>query len=150
MDELDAKIIATLRQNGRASNAGIARIAGVSEGTVRRRLKRLIDEEYIFIAAVTNPQKMGASFEALIGIETDLDRTEEIADKLASMEETTWVSITTGPFDIICSLTLPSPEALATFLSNKLGTFDGIHHTESFVHLTVKKRGYGVTEQRAE
>ena len=65
MDELDAKIIATLRQNGRASNAGIARSAGVSEGTVRRRLRRLIDEEHIFVAAIPNPAMMGNPFEAL-------------------------------------------------------------------------------------
>ena len=40
MDELDTKIIAMLQEDGRASNAGIARRVGVSEGTVRRRLKR--------------------------------------------------------------------------------------------------------------
>ena len=60
MDEL--KIIATLHQNGRASKAGIAHSVGVSEGTVRRRLRHLIDEKRIFVAAIPNPDMMGNLF----------------------------------------------------------------------------------------
>ena len=45
MDELDRKIIALLQVDGRSSNAKIARAVGVSEGTVRRRLRRLIQEK---------------------------------------------------------------------------------------------------------
>ena len=42
MDELDRRIIELLQQDGRASNAKMARELGVSEGTVRRRLARLL------------------------------------------------------------------------------------------------------------
>ncbi|KAA1299939.1 MAG: AsnC family transcriptional regulator, partial [SAR202 cluster bacterium] len=52
MDELDGKIIAMLERDGRASNARIARDVGVSEGTVRRRLKRLINEQIINVIAL--------------------------------------------------------------------------------------------------
>ena len=45
MDELDRRIISLLQLDGRASNAKIAREVGVSEGTVRRRLRRLIQED---------------------------------------------------------------------------------------------------------
>ena len=45
MDKLDIAIIDVLKGDGRASNAEIARIVGVSEGAVRRRLDRLIYEE---------------------------------------------------------------------------------------------------------
>ena len=44
MDELDRKITSILQQDGRASNDSIARKLNVSEGTIRRRLKRLIKE----------------------------------------------------------------------------------------------------------
>ena len=96
MDELDAKIIATLRQNGRASNAGIARSAGVSEGTVRRRLRRLIDEEHIFVAAIPNPAMMGNPFEALIGVQVDPDKADLVAAAMAVMDELSWVTVSTG------------------------------------------------------
>ena len=59
MDELDRKIISLLERNGRASNARIARDVGVSEGTVRRRLKRLISEKIINVVALPDPRKLG-------------------------------------------------------------------------------------------
>ena len=141
MDELDAKIIATLRQDGRASNAGIARIAGVSEGTVRRRL---IDEERIFVAAIPNPDMMGNPFEALIGVRVDPDKADIAAELMASMDELSWVTVSTGPYDIYGWVTLPSPSALNQFLRTKVATIPGVQRTETFVHLEVKKRSYGI------
>ena len=77
MDELDSKIIALLQEDGRASNAGIARRVGVSEGTVRRRLKRLVQEEYISVVALLDPGRMGYASEALVGVQVDPDKVAE-------------------------------------------------------------------------
>ena len=59
MDDLDIRIISMLQDDGRASNAGIAREVGISEATVRRRLKRLFQDEFIRVSALRNPGKMG-------------------------------------------------------------------------------------------
>ena len=59
MDELDRRIIKLLQVNGRASNAKIAREVGVSEGTVRRRLRHLIQGDVIRVIAVPNLEQMG-------------------------------------------------------------------------------------------
>ena len=59
MDPIDAEIIKILQDDGRASNAGIARKLMVSEGTVRRRLKKLVEDEFIQIIALPDPRKMG-------------------------------------------------------------------------------------------
>ncbi|MCI0867571.1 MAG: AsnC family protein, partial [Chloroflexi bacterium] len=42
MDELDQRIMSLLQIDGRIPNAEIARKLGVSEGTVRRRVGRLL------------------------------------------------------------------------------------------------------------
>ncbi len=144
MDELDATIIATLRRNGRTSNASLARSAGVSEGTVRRRLRRLIDEEHIFVAAIPNPDRMGSPFEALIGVQVDPDKTNTVSDALAAMEEMSWVTVSTGPYDIYGWAMLPDAAALSEFLTAKIGTIPGVRRTETFVHLNVKKRSYSM------
>ena len=144
MDELDTKIIEMLQEDGRASNAGIARSVGVSEGTVRRRLKRLIDEEYIRVVAMTDPTKMGYSSEGLIGVQVDPDKVDQVADDLAEFAEVNWVTVTTGAFDVFAWATLQSAEALGIFLRTKVGTIPGVRRTETFVNLSVKKRGYGV------
>ena len=145
MDELDAKIIATLRQNGRASNAGIARSAGVSEGTVRRRLRRLIDEEHIFVAAIPNPAMMGNPFEALIGVQVVPDKADLVAAAMAVMDELSWVTVSTGPYDIYGWVTIASPSALNDFLRTRIAVIPGVRRTETYVHLDVKKRSYGIS-----
>jgi Lrp/AsnC family transcriptional regulator for asnA, asnC and gidA len=144
MDELDTKIIAMLQEDGRSSNAGIARRVGVSEGTVRRRLKRLVDDEYIRVVALLDPGKMGYASEALIGVQVDPDRTDQVSADLAELNEINWVSITTGSFDIFAWATLESSQELGIFLRSKVGTIPGVRRTETFVNLMVKKRWYSV------
>ena len=144
MDELDAKIFAMLKEDGRASNAGIARRVGVSEGTVRRRLKRLVDDDYIQVVALLNPGKAGFSAEALIGVQVDPEKVDEVSRAVSSLEEVSWVAITTGAYDIFAWATLESSESLGLFLRTKLGTIRGVRRTETFVSLSVEKRGYGL------
>ena len=121
MDELDAKIISLLQQDGRASNAGIAREVGVSEGTVRRRLKRLVQGEYIHVIAMLDPSKLGFASEALIGVQVDPDKIDQVATSLANLEEVNWVAITTGSYDIFAWAVLQSSESLGIFLRTKAG-----------------------------
>ncbi len=144
MDELDARIIAMLQEDGRASNASIARNVGVSEGTVRRRLKRLVDDNFIKVIAMLNPGKMGFGAEALIGLQVDPDKVDEVSRAVSRLEEIGWVAVTTGSYDIFAWATLESSESLGLFLRTKLGTIPGVRRTETFVSLSVKKRGYGV------
>ena len=144
MDELDTQIIKILQKDGRFSNAGIAREVGVSEGTVRRRLKRLIQEEYIQVLALPDPAKMGNNSEALVGVQVDPDKVDQVAEDLASLDEINWVAVTTGSFDIFAWTTLPSAEALGIFLRTKVGVIPGVRRTETFVNLASKRRSYGI------
>ena len=145
MDDLDRKLIALLQVNGRASNARIARDVGVSEGTVRRRLRRLIQEEVIRVVAVPDPEKMGLNTLALVGIQADPDKIDIVAKKLAHLPEAHYVSLTTGSYDIFMWVALASSEELGKFLRQKVGVTEGIRRTETFVHLAIAKKGYGVT-----
>ena len=143
MDKLDSKIIQILQEDGRASNAGIARKVGVSEGTVRRRLKRLIQEEFIQVVALPDAAKMGFDSQALVGVQVDPDKIDQVADALAGLSEINWVAITTGSFDVFAWATLQSAEALGIFLRTKIGTIQGVRRTETFVNLD-RKRGFSV------
>ena len=84
MDELDRKIIGLLQVDGRASNAKIAREVGVSEGTVRRRLRRLIQDDVVKVIAVPNLEKLGYATTALIGLQTGPGKSDEVAEAIAS------------------------------------------------------------------
>jgi len=144
MDNLDRRIIELLQVNGRASNARIARDVGVSEGTVRRRLRRLVQSEVIRVVAVPDPDKMGFNTVALIGVQADPDKIDAVAENLAQLSETQYVSLTTGSFDIFIWVALPNSEQLGNFLRQKVGLTPGIRRTETFVNLAIRKKGYGI------
>ena len=143
MDDLDSNIISVLQEDGRASNAGIARQVGVTEGTVRRRLKRLVGEEYIHVIAMLDPDKLGYKSEALIGVMVDPDKIDAAAEKISNLEEVSWAAVTTGAYDIFTWVALPTPEDLGIFLRTRVGSIAGVRRTETFVNLNVKKRGFG-------
>lgn len=143
MDELDRKIISLLQANGRASNAQIARQLSVSEGTVRRRVRRLLRQGIIRVVAVPDPEKLGFGTVALIGLQVDPDKIDRVADQLATLKEAQYVAITTGAYDIFIWVSLSSAEELGIFLRAKVGTVPGVRRTETFVNLAIKKRTYG-------
>ena len=142
-DQLDRTIIEILQSDGRASHAKMARGLGVSEGTVRRRLSKLLDDRVIRVVAIAEPEQLGYHTSAFIGLQVDPARVEAVADELASLAESEHVAITTGSYDIFIWVNLASSEALAAFLHHKVGTVQGVRQTETFVSLETRKRAPG-------
>ena len=143
MDKLDFQIVNMLKKNGRLSNANVARTLNVREGTIRRRLKKMTNENIIRIFAVPNPESIGLHSEALIGIQVDPDKMEIIANKVSELDQATWVAHTTGTFDIFLWAAVESTEELGKFIRSSVGTIPGVRRTETFVNLKVVKRGNG-------
>ena len=144
MDSIDRQIIAALNEDGRAANAKIAKKVKVSEGTVRRRLKKLTGDKTINIVTVQDPQKMGYQSEVLIGMQVEPDMLEEVASRMAEFKYTTLVSITTGTYDVFAWATLPNAESLGEFIRDHVGKTPGVQRTETFVSLGVRKRTYSL------
>ena len=135
MDKLDIKIIEILQKDGRTPNALIAREVGVTEGTVRRRLKQLVQNQYIKVVAIPDPQKLGYVCEALVGVKIDPNKIEQVCKELTEIEHINWMAVTTGSFDIFIWVTLKSSQALGVFLRTTIGTIEGVRSTETFVNL---------------
>ncbi len=144
MDELDQDIIELLQANGRASNARIARKVGVSEGTVRRRLRRLTEENIVKVIAVPNLDKIGYTTAALIGLQTAPGQLDQVAEAISDMKEVHYLAITTGAFDLFAWVGMSSTEQLGVFLRTKIGSITGVMRTETFVNLDIRKRTYGL------
>lgn len=144
MDELDREIIELLQTNGRASNARIARKVGVSEGTVRRRLRRLTQENIVKVIAVPNLDKIGYTTAALIGLQTAPGQLDKVADSISDMKEVHYLAITTGAFDLFAWVGMSSTAELGVFLRTKIGSIPGVVRTETFVNLDIRKRTYGL------
>ncbi|MQG26695.1 MAG: Lrp/AsnC family transcriptional regulator [SAR202 cluster bacterium] len=144
MDELDVNIINLLQLDGRASNAKIAREAGVSEGTIRRRLKKLIEDGYLSVIAIPNLDRLGFATTAMIGIQTEPGMSEKVATTIAELEQAHYVAVTTGSFDVFVWVGTDTAENLGSFLREQVGVINGVQRTETFVNLSIKKRTSGL------
>lgn len=142
IDALDRQIIAILQRDGRTPNVEIARQLGVAEGTVRRRIERLVQEGIIKIAAVANPFKIGLGTVALIHVDVELPKVKEVAEKLVHMQEVRYVAYATGGHDIIIEAIFPSNQKLLEFLRDKLSPIPGIRQLETSIQLEILKRSY--------
>jgi hypothetical protein len=59
MDRLDYEILSVLQQDGRRSFTEIGKKLGVSEGTIRKRVMRLVDDGVIRIIGLVDPHLVG-------------------------------------------------------------------------------------------
>ena len=143
LDELDDQLISRLQEDGRASNIELAKQIGVSEGTIRRRFRKLVRDEVMRVVAIPNPAKLGRSTAALVGLQLDPAKVDPAAEALALIPEVQYVAVTTGAYDVFLWVALGSPEELSTFLRLQVGSIEGIRRTETFVNLSIRKSPSG-------
>lgn len=139
LDRLDCDLIRLLQKDGRMSNKAISKQLGVSEYTVRRRLKRLIDNKIIRIVAVSNPEDLGFEIVGNLKIRIDLKKTDHVLDKLKQIDALTWVALTTGSSDIDVEFVTRSLRELHDLIFNKISQIDGILSTETSLLVDVVK-----------
>jgi len=100
MDELDRKILGILEQDARTPFMEIGRQVGVSEATVRNRVKSLLGSGQIEKFTIVRPTK--ERMMAIVLVSTLSKLTHEIANKIKKMENVKSVYEVSGDFDIIC------------------------------------------------
>jgi len=133
IDGINLKILQILEENGRTPNNEIAARLSISEGTVRNRIKKLTENNFLKVKGLTNPEHW--SDKQLIFILVQLEMTKkwkEIARSVSELPGVKSVSMITGRFDLIIELFL-EPHNLINFLTNDLAGVGNISSTESMV-----------------
>jgi Lrp/AsnC family transcriptional regulator for asnA, asnC and gidA len=141
LDQVDRQIIGHLRVNARQPNSAIARRVGLSEGTVRRRIERLLAEDVIRPMLAVSPSKAGL-VQATLGLKIDLRQVETVAARVAALPEVIFAVLCTGPVDMFVSVLVPSQQGLLAFLQEKLVTIPGVLDCETSIALQVVKLAY--------
>lgn len=142
LDDLDKSIIKCLQLDGRRPYAQIGRELKVPEATVRQRAERLIARGVVQVVGVTDPLAMGFQQPAFIGLRVDPARLDEIADRLAALDEVTYVVVTAGRYDLICEVVCEDNDHLLRVLTERLAQIEGIRSTETMVELRFVKESY--------
>ncbi|MHC4883493.1 MAG: Lrp/AsnC family transcriptional regulator [Planctomycetota bacterium] len=134
-DETDWAIIEILRRE-HVTNSAVAEQLGISEGTVRSRLKRLREAEILSVRALINTEVLANQQLAQIAINVSESRLlEEKAMEIQGLENVLSVSIVSGRYDLLVEVLVDSNRGLVEFLTKTLSQVEGISATESFVTL---------------
>jgi Lrp/AsnC family transcriptional regulator for asnA, asnC and gidA len=134
-DQTDWKIISILKESWVPNNT-IARRLGVSEGTVRARLKRLKEAGILQIRALINPDVLENQQLVIVAIRVAESKLlERKAEELSRLPNVLSVSIASGRYDLITEVLLDSNRGLVRFLTEELSTIEGILASESFIML---------------
>lgn len=142
LDQVDCEMIRLLQKDGRIPNTEIAKALGISESTVRVRLNRLIDNEYIQIVAVSNPLKLGFEVVGILRINVDVKKVEKVKRELSKLKPIWFIVQTTGGSEIHTEFVTESIEELNDLLYEKIYKIDGVVHTETSLILKYIKRRY--------
>ena len=100
LDELDHKIIASLKADGRATNQKIARTLKIAPATVSARIRRLEELNAMRVVAVTDFSALGYNVLLAVGIEVQGRPAQDVAEELAKLPEVFAVHLVTGARDI--------------------------------------------------
>lgn len=138
--ELNQRIIELLQQDGRMAYSSIASVIGVSEGTVRNRVRQLIDDNVITIQAEALPDAFGYKFNTMTFIKVaagaDVDA---VARRLAEVQEVYYLTMMLGRFDLGMATYHKSQDDFRAFLTRHCYGQSDIAEIENNLILKVHK-----------
>jgi Lrp/AsnC family transcriptional regulator for asnA, asnC and gidA len=140
---VDESIVSRLARDARVSNRQIAEDLGVTEGTVRARIKRMEEEKQIRITAVTNIDRFRDAALAYIWVEVERSgQTRAVAEALAGISELGFVGVMLGRSDILAITMVRNTEHLAEFVHQRISPIEGVRRTESTLGVNFVKHDY--------
>ncbi|OJV28928.1 MULTISPECIES: Lrp/AsnC family transcriptional regulator [unclassified Sphingomonas] len=125
-DEMDERIIAALRQNGRIANRDLARDLGVNEATVRTRLRRLEDADMLRVVAMRDLSAMGFEYLAPVGVQVKGRSAAAVGEDLARIERVITVNVAIGTHDLEIQVVATSLSEMQELLTEVIAKVDGV------------------------
>jgi len=99
MDDIDERLIALLREDARTSNVQLAEETGITEGTVRARVKRLLEDGIIRSFTIRTASR---NIKALVEVKIELNvDTSQVARQIHDLPQVEIVFEVAGDADII-------------------------------------------------
>ncbi|MFC3673957.1 Lrp/AsnC ligand binding domain-containing protein [Ferrovibrio xuzhouensis] len=136
IDESDRRILAALQDDGRISNAALAKLVGLSPAACFERVRRLRQQGLIRgFTALLDPQKLDRGL--LVFVEIVLDRTtpdvfDQFARAVREMPEVLECHMVAGGFDYLIKVRVRDMEAYRQFLGASLTSLPGVRETHTY------------------
>jgi DNA-binding Lrp family transcriptional regulator len=139
MDDLDQRMVAALKRDGRASLSELAADLGVTRTTVRARMARLTaNGDIAGFTVLTRADVAASPVRGLMMLGIEGRGTEKIMQRLAGMPQVMAVHTTNGTWDLIAEIGTPTLEALdaALFVIRRM---DGVTRSETNLLLSTRR-----------
>ena len=133
LDELDHQIIQLLGQDARVSNRQIAADLGVTEGTIRTRVKRLQDQHLIQFSVVTDFRMAGSPSLVMMGIHADPGRVPALAAELSAIPEISCVVVLLGRYNLLATGLFTSLTDVHQLIRSSIRPLKGVRSVETSV-----------------
>ncbi len=139
MDELDQRLLAALKRDGRASLSELAADLGVTRTTVRARIARLSQSGEIAGFTVLTRNDIAASpVRGLMMLEIEGRGTEKVIQRLTGMAQVVAVHTTNGTWDLIVEIGTDTLEALDQVLFD-IRKLEGVTRSETNLLLSTRR-----------
>lgn len=138
MDDIDARLLALLGDNARASVATLARRIGLARSTVQARIDRLEAKGVIAGYALRlGAGANAAEIRATVLLTIEPRATPAVLARLKGMRQVEAAHTASGRFDLVVTLSANSTAELDDTL-DRIGAIDGVRGSESLIHLSTK------------
>lgn len=139
LDDTDQRIIDLLRGNGRLPFRAIARELGLTEATVRARVRRLEDSSTMRVVAVTDIEAAGYGMLLAVGVQVENRPPEAVAKDIAEIPEVFSVNVVVGAQDIEVLMVAEDQDALHHLLYEQLACLAGVRRLTPALAVDVLK-----------
>jgi DNA-binding Lrp family transcriptional regulator len=135
LDDIDRKLIAALREDGRIPALRLAKRLGVSRATVEKRMARMLDSGTILGFTVRARDTHDAIVQAVMMIEVAGRSTSAVIRELKALPELHALHTTNGGWDLIADI---HAQSLADFdrVLREVRTIDGVLNSETSIKLS--------------
>lgn len=151
LDSTDIQILNILQENGKITNAELARQIGMAPSGVLERVKKLEQKGIINGYEVRlNPKALGISLSTFIQIMTsDAVGSSEIGKQMAKIDEVQEVHWTAGEYNYLVKARVSSTDTLA-LLMKKFGEIPGVRDSRTTLVLDTLKETQALSLQFIE
>lgn len=130
IDATNERIIGLLEEDARRSNRDVARLIGVSEATVRTRVRKLEQAGAIRFSVLRDPTSVGLHTHAFLRLVVSMPQTQAVMDYLVALEETAFVAATSGSYNIVAFLLTADDDALRKLVSDEIAALNGVRELD--------------------
>ncbi len=131
IDLIDLKILEELKRNSRISFNDISKKIDKTEATVRRRVKKLLDEGIIKRFTVEYNIDTKQKISATVKIIPDFKEVKRILRELSEVDEITNIWRLSGDCGLLLKVDIPSIEEFNPLIEDKISQIQGIKIIET-------------------